>query len=207
MYKYEQKINERIANYNWKELIDQFRDEDGTVSQDWIDVVFRDFRAPLDANARYGLEMHYYYNEKGVFKREATYYCPSDEINIKEIECAKTDSLPTSAGLYFIGMIGQNPDGENYYLIKIGTAENIKKRLQAYATYNPMIYIGGCYCVKNGRVGCEERCHRFLSRMAYAQAQNSKEWFYVSEEDYYALCNLFMDKDAFAVIAEGEVEW
>lgn len=206
MYKYEIEINKRMAEYDWDKKIDFFREEDGTIPRIFIDCVYRDFRAPLSANARYGLETHYYYNEHGIFKNEKSYYYPRFQLPIKEIECAKVNNLPTDEGLYFIGMIGTNPNGESHYLIKIGTAENIKKRIQSYATYNPMLYIGGYYRVNKDRERCEDRCHCFLSSIAYAQAQNSNEWFYVCEQDYYALCELFSNEEAFEIIAKGEVD-
>lgn len=206
MYKYEEAINKRIKEYDWNKTIEVFRNDDGTVEQWVIDVVYRDFRMPLDANARHGLESHYYYNEYGVFKKDE-FTSKIAEVPIKEIECAMTNNLPTEEGLYFVGMIGNNPIGEEYYLVKVGTAKNIKKRLQDYATYNPMIYIGGYLCVSKNRELCETRCHNFLTSMAYAQAQNSKEWFYVDKETYFALCDIFGDMDKFEIIAKENIEW
>ena len=98
-------------------------------------------------------------------------------------------------------MIGTNPDGKSYYLVKIGSSENIKTRVRQYATYNPMIYIGG-YCLTSYR-NAEENCHYYLRKKAYALALHTEEWFYVDEETYFELCDTFANMETFKAIVEG----
>ena len=201
MYKYEQEIEERIVQYHWNDMIDFFSDEDGNISEAALDCVYRDFRSPLGANARYGLELYYIYDKTGVHKKDKIV---KDEIPTLEIACAKPDELPRTEGVYFLGMIGMNPAGEKYYLIKVGRANNIYSRVSSYATYNPMLYIGGYYeTTKSDRA--ERYCHQYLEKYAYAKAQNTNEWFYVNETTYYKLCEAFSNPAIFRVIAEKKV--
>ena len=200
MYKYEQEIEERITQYHWNDMIDFFTDEDGSISDAALDCVYRDFRLPLSANARYGLELYYTYDKTGVHKKDKIV---KDEIPTLEIACAKPDGLPRTEGVYFLGMIGMNPTGEKYYLIKVGRANNIYSRVSSYATYNPMLYIGGYYeTMQSDRA--ERYCHRYLEKYAYAKAQRANEWFYVNETAYYKLCEAFSNPAVFRVIAEKE---
>lgn len=54
--------------------------------------------------------------------------------------CVST--MNQGCGLYMIGQVDFNPiTKEVRYIIKIGSAENIKKRMQAYRTHNPSFYI------------------------------------------------------------------
>lgn len=205
MYKYEQEIEERIATYDWNGMINFLEsdddDDDESVTKAIVECVYRDFRLPLSANARYGLEMHYTYDKTGVHKKIEE---KNEDIPILEIDCAKTNNLPRTEGVYFIGMIGINPTGEKYYLIKVGRANNIYSRLSSYATYNPMLYIGGYYETKKSEAA-ERMCHNYLEKYAYAKAQSTKEWFYVNETTYYKLCDAFSDQRVFKVIAEKKV--
>jgi len=121
-----------------------------------------------------------------------------------ELSCADTSYLPQEQGLYFIGMIGINPNETKYHLVKIGCAENIYRRLRQYGTYNPMIYIGGTVCNLNVSISdAETTCHEYLAEKAYAYAQNAREWFYVNEATYYELCDTFANQEMFKAIAEG----
>ena len=206
MYKYEKEIQNRIQQYDWQSQINVFADCFDGINQAVIDAVYRSFKYPLSANARRALDLYYEYDEQGVFKKNTVRHLTPHYVPTKEIACADASGLPDKRGLYFLGMIGQNPDGENYYLIKIGGSDNIRKRVSAYATYNPMLYIGGYYVIHGTQYKeHEHNCHCFLQYMSQAMAQNAKEWYYVSKEDYFALCKLFSDKDAFEVIANGEV--
>lgn len=198
MYKYEQEIEERIATYHWNNMVEFFSDEDGNISEATLECIYHDFRSPLSANARYGLEFHYVYDKAGVHKKNETL---KDEIPTLEINCAKTDELPCTEGVYFLGMIGINPTGEKYYLVKVGRAKNLYSRVSSYATYNPMLYIGGYYeTTKSDRA--ERFCHQYLEKYAYAKAQRANEWFYVNETAYYKLCEAFSNPAIFKVIAE-----
>lgn len=136
--------------------------------------------------------------------KKKTYYSVTGELPKLEIPCASTEWLPEDRGLYFIGMIGVNPNGTKYYLVKVGSTENLAKRIRQYGSYNPMIYIGGILQSLDGKISdAETACHEYLSERAYAYAQNAREWFYVSEETYYELCETFANKEMFTAIAEG----
>lgn len=132
-------------------------------------------------------------------------YCPvTGDLPKLEIPCASTEWLPEERGLYFIGMIGVNPNGTKYYLVKVGSTENIAKRVRQYGSYNPMVYIGGILQNFEGKMSdAETTCHEYLAERAYAYAQNAREWFYVSEETYFELCNTFADNEMFRAIAKG----
>lgn len=132
-------------------------------------------------------------------------YCPvTGELPQLEIPCADISWLPESKGLYFIGMIGINPNGTKYYLVKVGATENIAKRIRQYGTYNPMLYIGGVALdIRKQLSDAETTCHEYLAEKAYAYAKNAREWFYVDEATYFELCETFADKEMFRAIAEG----
>ena len=108
-------------------------------------------------------------------------------------------------GLYFVGMIGMNPEGQEYYLVKVGRSTNIKKRIAVYASTNPMIFHNNAYITDYDRsvIEAESNCHRYLAENAYAIADKTEEWFYVYAEKYYELCGIFSDKEMFRAIAEG----
>lgn len=200
-YKYEEEINERIQNYNWQERCEFFINEENEVEQFALDALFQDFRRPLSSNARRALDIYYTYDKDGVHKvREAAEN--KYDLPVMTMPCADASAINwCHGGLYFIGMIGINPDGHSYYLVKVGCAENLQKRLRQYATYNPMIYIGGI-CPATPSTS-EDRAHDYLANHAIALAQNSTEWFYVTEDVYYELCDTFSDIEMFTAIAEG----
>lgn len=110
-------------------------------------------------------------------------------------------------GLYFVAMMAHNPDGKNFYLVKIGKAEDIGSRMRQYASHNPMIYHNNCSLyINEGRLEpYEHNCHNFLNNIAFGRAQNSLEWYYVNEKDYYTLCDLFASPSTFAAIACGKI--
>lgn len=198
-YKYEQEIEERIKEYPWKEMCDLMTWDGESLNAAILDAVFRDFKAPLKANARRALELYYTYDKDGVHKVRSSGY----DLPVMEMPCADSSRFPQDSGLYFVGMIGANPEGKQYYLVKVGSSENLRSRLRQYATYNPMIYIGGfCSFVDNLKEG-EDNVHEYLAEEAIAIAQNSSEWFYVTEEKYYELCDTFSNWQTFKAIAEG----
>ena len=198
MYKYEEEIEERIKNYHWRETCDFFTDENGEISQVALNAVFQDFRRPLLSNARRALDAYYTYDREGVHRTsnpgENWWHLP-----VMEMPCADYNNIPDNfSGLYFIGMIGTNPDGKKYFLVKVGCSGDVKDRIRQYASYNPMIYIGG---IVPG-VG-ETNCHNYIAERAIALAQHANEWFYVDEDTYFELCETFSDKEQFQAIAEG----
>ena len=194
-YKYEEQINKRIKEYNWERMVEMMTWDD-EFNQSSLDLIFRDFQAPLDSNCRRALKQYYEYDKTGVHLRESL-----DMLPVLDMPCAEYDTLPNAKGVYFLGMIGTNPDGKTYYLVKIGSSDNIRTRVRQYATYNPMIYIGG-YCVID-KSDAETLCHRYLRDNAYAVALHTDEWYYVDEKTYYELCDTLSDMNMFKAIAEG----
>ena len=156
---------------------------------------------------------HEYFHTSSRVLKEKYNRLSEDSADIKEyvaplpvldMPCAKITEKGLR-GLYFIAMMAHNPEGENFYLVKIGQAEDIGTRMQQYASHNPMIYHNNCSLyINHGSMNEYERnCHMFLKTMAYARAQNALEWYYVTEENYFTLCHLFESPITFASIANG----
>lgn len=135
-------------------------------------------------------------------------------------EALKTITLPNSqrpnrnektSGLYFIGMMAIDPEGNDYYLIKVGQSIDCQHRINQYFSYNPIIYNTNNFLsieskfAKYERDIMEENCHAYISRFAYGVADGTFEWFYVNKENYFLLCEMFKDKTTFEMIATGEV--
>ena len=196
MTKYEEKIEARIKEFDWEKELRSVAPDDEFLRQLCVDGVFRSFQAPLDSNCRRALKEYYYYDVTGVHKRTDL-----DTLPVLDMPCAEYENVPSESGVYFIGMIGTNPDGKSYHLVKIGKSDNLKVRIRQYATYNPMIYIGGYYLTKNSEA--ENNSHQYLRKKAYAMAMHANEWYYVDEQTYYELCDTFADEEMFAAIAEG----
>lgn len=196
MTRYEEKINARIKEYDWTTMVEVLAFDEEEPRKATLDCIFRDFQAPLDSNCRRALKQYYYYDKTGVHERKDLNTLP-----VLNMPCAEYETLPICNGVYFLGMIGTNPDGQNYYLVKVGSSGNIRNRVRQYATYNPMIYIGG-YCLTNYE-GAEANAHAYLRKKAYAVALHADEWFYVNEETYFELCDTFADMNMFKAIVEG----
>ena len=124
-----------------------------------------------------------------------------------EFECTNCDY--EGAGLYFIGMCSFNPKThEKYYLVKVGSTGNVKRRLRQYLGMNPMIYNNNCILPLRNKTGeqigyYEANCHEFLEKNAFAKAANANEWYYVTEDKYFELCDLFANTEKFIQIAIG----
>lgn len=132
---------------------------------------------------------------------------PIEALPVIDMPCAKTNN--TKMGCYFVGMVGMNPiTQENYYLVKVGFATDISRRIKQYANTNPMLYHNNCVLCIDGmdeagyRDG-EHNCHLYLARHAIGRAQNSNEWFYVNKETYLELCERFANEDFFINVACG----
>lgn len=199
MYKYEEEIQKRVEEFNWEA---QFNAIDslfnGEREKENVEFIFRAFQAPLNANCRVALKKHYRYDKTGVYKKE------DNSLPVMSMPVADTSKLPHDMGVYFVGMIGINPTGQKYYLVKVGFSSDVHDRVSQYASYNPMLYVGGYV-----RTVSEERekvCHAYLERRAIARAQNAKEWYYVDEKTYFELCDTFSDKTEFTKIVLGMVE-
>ncbi len=132
------------------------------------------------------------------------YYTPSliDTLPVLEMPCATFENnssykeITDNVGLYFIGMVGINPlTKQTYYLVKIGASEDCERRVNQYASYNPMLFCSKCVCPGDNTgtysvAECETIAHNILASLACSRAQRAKEWFYVDEKTYFDLCNL-----------------
>lgn len=214
MFKYEEEINARLANWDykseWNTWVKQFNDNNDDSIQLIMRTMFGGGTNGLSPNAKTALKKYYRFTERGLVKIGGGFHnSPIDnKFNLPtlDIPCAKC-SYEGSA-LYFLGMMCVNPDNKEYYLVKIGSSQNINKRIKEYAITNPMIYHDNISlpCNKEELKEKEYNCHKYLASMAYAIAQNSNEWFYVTKENYFLLCKMFKDTTFFQMVANGEVE-
>lgn len=213
MFKYEMEINKRLAEFDyeqeWKMWAEDVAIQDDHI-QSWMFMIFANGRKPLSPNARTALKKYYRFTKNGLVKIGGGFHDTGidNKFNLPAMDmpCAKC-SYEGSA-LYFLGMMGFNPEGKEYYLVKIGSSNNIGRRIKDYAVTNPMIYHNNIFfpCKENELKEKEYNCHKYLASMAYAIAQNSNEWFYVTKENYFLLCDMFKDITFFQMVANGEVE-
>lgn len=151
-------------------------------------------KGSLSSNARIAIKKYYDFvegegyvrvKESNLFSIESLF--PAASLPVKEFDFANGEA--DCPGLYFLGMIGRNPNGEDFYLVKIGCAKNIKERVNQYRSYNPMIYHNNIiYCPDINLKEAEKQAHRALADLAIARAAHAMEWFYVDKETYFALC-------------------
>lgn len=208
VYKYEQEVEERIKDLDWGREIKAAKSFG--MSDEQADKFIRsEFLIGASPALRASFAKHYRITEDGVVRITEHKEPGQDRVKrttvhglpIMEMPCINSDG---GDGLYFVSMIGMNPDGKVYYLVKVGSSSNIKRRIAGYASMNPMIYHNNMYITEYDRsVDGENNCHVYLASRAYAVAQNTEEWFYVDEETYFDLCNIFSDKEMFTAIAEG----
>lgn len=194
MCKYENEINKLAQFINWGE---KFKKRGQTIT-------YNQFSDYLSTYAATMFRKHYYIDENGVHKKESAIANDNYGLPTIKMPCANVDEK--FGGLYFVSMIGTNPNGKMYYLVKIGQAKNIASRMASYATHNPMIYhnyISLQIDDKEQRDKTEQNCHKFLAKFAYGVAQNSCEWFYVNEKDYFNICACFANHKSFQMIASG----
>lgn len=211
VYKYEQEVEKRIKDLDWGAEIRAAKSLG--LNDDEADKFIRtEFLMGASSALKASFAKHYRITEDGVI-RITEHKDPGQDLKPAEKKTTVL-GLPfmempwiTSDGgdgLYFVGMIGMNPEGNPYYLVKVGVSKNIKKRIAGYASMNPMIYHNNMYITDYDRsVDGEHNCHAYLASRAYAVAQNTEEWFYVDEETYFDLCDIFANKEMFKAIAEG----
>lgn len=88
------------------------------------------------------------------------------------------------SGLYFISEIIYLDD-KIYYLVKIGQATNIKKRMSTYNTHNTAYHNFPSSAIqieeKIKRDVSENIAHGRLNLLSVCSTEKAKEWFYVSE--------------------------
>lgn len=183
MYQYEQEIE--AANKEYQEF---FNDKTFKDIADWSFI-------GLSQNTRTAIKKYYTFvegegyvriKESKLFSIEQIF--PAASLPVKEFDFANGEA--EEAGLYFLGMIGRNPSGEDFYLVKIGCASNIKQRVNQYRSYNPMIYHNNIiYCPEDIDLrAAEKEAHKALADIAIARAAHAMEWFYVDKETYFKLC-------------------
>lgn len=202
MYKYQQEIIEQFEH-----TVKFFRDwYDET--EEYDDLFIHVFLRSLSPYAKKKFkEEGYSINHKSLHIPNPD---PIETLPVIDMPCAK--STTNDMGCYFVGMVGMNPiTEENYYLVKVGFASDISRRIKQYANTNPMLYHNNCVLCIEGmdeegyRIG-EHTCHEFLARHAIGRAQNSNEWFYVSKETYLWMCEQFANEEFFIRVACGEEE-
>lgn len=168
---------------------------------------YEDEKGSLSSNARIAIKKYYTFVEGEGYVRikESNFFSieqifPAASLPVKEFDFA--NGKAEEAGLYFLGMIGRNPSGEDFYLVKIGCASNIKERVNQYRSYNPMIYHNNIiYCPEDIDLRtAEKEAHKVLADIAIARAAHAMEWFYVDKETYFQLC----DNPWAVVFGEGD---
>lgn len=212
VYKYEREVEERIKDLDWGAEIRAAKSF-GMTDEQADRFIRTEFLEGASNALRASFAKHYRITEEGVVR--ITEHKEPGANSISGRRNGFTYGLPVMEmpwitsdggdGLYFIGMIGMNPEGEPYYLVKVGRSNNIKKRIAGYASMNPMIFHNNMYITDfdKSNVEAEHNCHRYLAENAYAIADKTEEWFYVTEEKYFELCGIFSDKEMFTAIAEG----
>lgn len=214
IYKYEREAEERMKALDWGAEIRAAK-RWGLSDEQADEFIRTEFLEGASSALRASFAKHYRITENGVIRitehKDPGEGCVRCHVNKK----AEEYGLPVLEmpwitsdggwGLYFIGMIGMNPEGQSYYLVKIGRSNDIQKRISGYASMNPMIYHNNMYLTEYDvdDAEAEDNCHHYLAEHAYAMADRTEEWFYVSEETYFELCSTFADKEMFKAIAEG----
>ena len=198
MFKYEIEI-EKVWNEQHK-IIKIFADYHKNKSVEDF------FVSMLTPTTRISYRKYYKLTKNGPVRVKSATTTAAQRANLPVMAMPCADSDEHFAGLYFNGMIGCTPDNTKYYLVKVGQAIDIAKRMRNYATHNPMIYHNNQSLRIDDakkRDEWETNCHDWIASHAYAVAQNSNEWFYVDEKTYYKMCDLFSTKDGFTMVALG----
>lgn len=193
MFLYEEEIAEV-----WEEEKEYYQSNWGELDEELLTY---QFKLDLSSNGHTAFTKYYKLTIDGPVRVKETKRNKNSDIPELDMPCAQsTESYP---GLYFIGMIGKPPLGKPYYLVKIGQAENIKKRIQQYLSYNPMVYHDNISIIVEWphRDAAEEAAQEWLKQFAYARAMNTSEMFYVNEDDYYYICEFLKNKSNFEEIA------
>lgn len=120
------------------------------------------------------------------------------------LDCLKIDPIEEYfAGLYIVGDIKYDPTYGKVFLIKCGGSNNVGARMKEYTTHNPMFFHDYTSLPCNDWRVKEKIVQNFLNRVSIGRPPVSREWFIVTEETYFKLCELFKDKMFFSSIASG----
>lgn len=199
MFKYEIEINEVYSS-----VIKEYANDSNFFSDDGIK--YSDFcrtmvYARLSANGKNAFKKYYNITDKGLIQvrqpRRFGNYCESEVPKISNPYLTFDENF---SGLYFLGNCGYNPiTKETTFLAKIGSSENIGKRLKAYVTYNPLLYHNhsSLQVPSNILYKIEKVAHKFLDKHAYAKPSETNEWWYFTEENYLTMCEIFSNKEKF----------
>lgn len=162
----------------------------------------------------YGVDMEAHYWDDRVYRK--TPKTRPDSIALRPLETYDT-SIPVCydtseqdfGGLYFMGATYFIPTTIHpIYAVKIGKSDNdIGARINSYGTANPFIYhkkehVLPYFVCPDAN---EKTCHHFLNSIAIQALEKNTEWYIVSKETYFELCELFQDKDFFKKVATGKI--
>ena len=201
MFKYEEEANKRIAEKDWAHAYTVWKEfdiDEANIKK----LVKREFLSGQSPLLRNSFDRNYRVTEHGIERYQRDPRQPWESVPPIDMECAI--STCNQLGLYFVGIIGVTPDDHKYYCVKVGMTDDIGERIMTYIRHNPMIYHNNIYLTaRESNSYSEDRCHEYIAERAYAVAQNTDEWFYVTEENYYELCETFSNKEMFKAIAEG----
>lgn len=94
------------------------------------------------------------------------------------------NSVPTSSGVYLIGQAEYDTNNNRvFYMLKVGKATNLKRRLRDYNTHNPGYELFGIQ--KTDMIDAAEmRWHTILSHTDCLAMGDNMEWFIVSRDTY-----------------------
>lgn len=108
----------------------------------------------------------------------------------KNTEDPLKHKAPEAEGLYLVGSTHFNPlTDEKIYIVKVGKAKNLKKRIRDYNGTNPlMFHIDYLQKPQECKIS-ENFCHSVLYAIG-DDIENCHEWFKVSEADYKEICKL-----------------
>jgi hypothetical protein len=111
---------------------------------------------------------------------------------IMEEENQIKSEIRSENGLYLVSNACYNPISKNtVYVIKIGIASDISKRMEQYKSTNPMLnHIDFFYgfSKEQGRA-IEKVYHKLMRELSYKQIEGTAEWFEVEESKYFNILN------------------
>lgn len=124
----------------------------------------------------------------------------------------RREVIPHCGGLYLVGNTAFNPlTGEQFFMVKIGMSTNLYERMRNYSTSNPMMFHiaykevndGVDYSklpsysrrTEQGRYikSVEEKYHKAMEAHKFCRFEYAQEWFIVSKEIYFEICEKKFD--------------
>lgn len=99
-------------------------------------------------------------------------------------------NVPSGKGLYFLGDSKWNPITRcPEFWVKIGKATDIKERMRQYNTCCPVVW----HIDYSKEYKDEKYYHNRLLNICLAKCNHNNEWFMVSEDVYYEMCEKGFD--------------